>query len=74
MAAIFLATMFRNTKEEKVDEVVGDESVAGMLICTCLVGSRIFFFLNLEPWIKKNSFKCSTLQVVRNAGENKHVG
>lgn len=51
MVAIFLATMFRNTKEEKVDEVAGDESVAGMLICRCLVGSRIFFFFNLEPWI-----------------------
>ena len=51
MVAIFLATMFRNTKEEeKVDEVADDESVAGILICRCLVGSRIFFF-NLEPRI-----------------------
>ena len=72
MVAIFLATMFRNTKEEKVDEVAGDESVAGMLICRCLVGSRIFFLI-WNHGLKKNSFKCSTLQVVRNAGENKHV-
>jgi len=57
MVAIFLATMFRNTKEEeKVDEVADDESVAGILICRCLVGSRIFF-LNLEPWIKKKFFQ-----------------
>ena len=44
MVAIFLATMFRNTKEEeKGDEVADDESVAGISICRCLVGSRIFF-------------------------------
>ena len=75
MVAIFLATMFRNTKEEeKVDEVADDESVAGILICRCLVGSRIFFFLIWNQGFKKNSFKCLTLQVVRDAGENKHVG
>lgn len=46
MVAIFLATMFRNTKEEeKVDEVAYDESVAGILISRCLVGSRIYIYI-----------------------------
>lgn len=59
MVAIFLATMFRNTKEEeKVDEVADDESVAGILICRCLVGSRIYIYILIwNHGLKKKSFK-----------------